>query len=198
AHPASASPPSAIVHQPLRAFMPSPEQSAPRYNGRAPAGLERSPGYHGRGGGDAAAEMRMRIGRLRIGFVATALLLSCQIGVPGVPPAPGADATGFRLPALHADPDPVLGGRIADAFDRTVLLRGVNVNAHVEYWAYDPARFTTYPFTDANAEAIASFGWTAVRLLLSWSRVEPEPGVYDEAYLDDIEAAILVLQSHGI
>ena len=140
----------------------------------------------------------MRIGRLRIGFVATALLLSCQIGVPGVPPAPGADATGFRLPALHADPDPVLGGRIADAFDRTVLLRGVNVNAHVEYWAYDPARFTTYPFTDADAEAIAAFGWNAVRLLLSWSRVEPEPGVYDEAYLDEIEAAILVLQSHGI
>jgi len=27
-----------------------------------------------------------------------------------------------------------------------------------------------------------------VRLLLSWSRVEPEPGVYGEAYLDEIAA----------
>jgi len=142
--------------------------------------------------------MRERIGRLRIGLVATALGLSCQIGVPGVPPAPGSDASSFHLPALHADPDPVLGGRLADAYDRHVLLRGVNVNAHVEYWAYDPARFTTYPFPPADADLIAGFGWNAVRLLLSWSRVEPSPGVYDDAYLDAIEATIEQLEARGV
>lgn len=140
----------------------------------------------------------MRSGSWRIGLTAVALLLSCRAGVPGVPPAPGRDATGFRLPALHADPDPILGGRIADAFGRHVLLRGVNVNAHAEYWAYDPARFTTYPFTSADADAIASLGWNAVRLLLSWSRVEPAPGSYDEAYLDAVESTILLLQGRGI
>ena len=79
-----------------------------------------------------------------------------------------------------------------------MLLRGANVNAYVEYWAYDAALFTTYPLTEDDADRLASFGWNAVRLLLSWSRVEPQPGVYDEAYLDAIEAAILLLQSRGL
>ncbi|RIK99781.1 MAG: hypothetical protein DCC71_19820 [Proteobacteria bacterium] len=159
-----------------------------------------------------AEELRMRWMRSRMrarcaGAVRAALLLvaacvatssACRVGVPGVPPAPGADATGFRLPALRAAPDPVAGGRFVDAHGREVLLRGVNVNAHVEYWQQSPARFTTYPFTEADAEAIAAVGWTAVRLLLSWSRVEPAPGVYDGAYLDEIEHAIRLLERRGV
>ncbi len=137
--------------------------------------------------------------RVMLGFVAAvALIAGCDVGVPGVPPAPGRDASAFRLPALHAEPDPVNGGRIVDAYGREVLLRGVNVNAHVEYWAYSPSLFTTYPLTEQDADEIASFGWNAVRLLLSWSRVEPQPGVYDEAYLDSIEASIVLLQSRGL
>lgn len=133
-----------------------------------------------------------------IGLALAAVLFACRIGVPGVPPPPGADATAFRLPELHAAPDPVAGGRIVDAHGRHVLLRGVNVNAHAEYWAYDPARFTTYPLTAADADAIAGIGWNAVRLLISWSRVEPEPGVYDEGYLDAVEASIALLESRGV
>ncbi len=136
--------------------------------------------------------------RVRIPLVAALVACSCNLGAPGVPPAPGADATQFRLPALHAEPDPLAGGRIVDVHGREVLLRGVNVNEFVEYWAYDPARFTTYPLTESDADAIAAIGWNAVRLLLSWSRVEPEPGVYDEAYLDSIEQAVLMLQKRGI
>jgi endoglycosylceramidase len=125
------------------------------------------------------------------------LLLACDAGVPGVPPEPGATAP-FALPALHARPDPDQGGWIADAHGREVLLRGVNVNAHVEYWQQSPERFTTYPFTEDDAAEIASYGWNAVRLLLSWSRVEPAPGLYDEAYLDEIERAVLALERHGV
>jgi endoglycosylceramidase len=117
--------------------------------------------------------------------------------VPGVPP-PEAVPAGFSLPALHAEPDPVRGGRIVDALGREVLLRGVNVNAYVEYWAYDAARFTTYPLTPEDADRMAGFGWNAVRLLLSWSRVEPTPGEVDEAYLDAIERAVRLLESRGL
>lgn len=131
-------------------------------------------------------------------LVAAVWFSGCDVGVPGVPPSPGRNAASFRLPALHAEPDPVNGGRILDAHGREVLLRGANVNAHVEYWAYSSTLFTTYPFTEEDADLIASFGWNAVRLLISWSRVEPQPGVYDEAYLDQIEAAILLLQSRGL
>ncbi len=126
------------------------------------------------------------------------LLPACDSAVPGLPPPLGQEDPDFRLPALHAELDPIAGGRIVDAFGREVLLRGVNVNAHVEYWAYDPELPTTTPFDGAEADRIASMGWNAVRLLLSWSRVEPEPGYYDEAYLDQIEEAVLLLQRRGI
>ena len=51
-----------------------------------------------------------------------------------------------------------------------------NVNALVEYWQYG-AFATTFPF-DRRRTPIASpaIGWNAVRLLVSWSRVEPAPG----------------------
>jgi endoglycosylceramidase len=133
-----------------------------------------------------------------------ALLLALASGVwpgscvPGLPPAEPRQRPVLRLPALHAEPDPLAGGRIVDAHGREVLLRGVNVNAFVEYWAYDPSLFTTYPFGPEDADAIAGMGWNVVRLLLSWSRVEPAPGVYDEAYLDAIEAAVRTLEQRGV
>jgi endoglycosylceramidase len=105
---------------------------------------------------------------------------------------------GDPLPALHAIPDVQNVGRIVDATGREVLLRGVNVNAHVEYWQYDPDLFTTYPFTEEDADLVAAMGWTMVRLLLSWSRVEPSPGEYDEAYLDEIAESVAMLRERGI
>ena len=103
----------------------------------------------------------------------------------------------LRLPALHAEPDPIDGGRIIDAEGREVLLRGANVNALVDYW--QPTAFaTTFALTEGDADMMAAIGWSAVRLLLSWSRVEPEPGIYDEAYLDDAAAAVRLLASRGM
>ena len=120
--------------------------------------------------------------------------VACDFDAPDPPRGPPP----FRLTALHAEPDPLEGGRIADALGREVILRGVNVNAHVEYWQRDAALFTTYPFTPRDADLVAGMGWSVVRLLLSWSRVEPAPGTYDEAYLDEIEASVRLLASRGI
>lgn len=102
-----------------------------------------------------------------------------------------------QLLPLHAVLDPVGGGRIVDADDREVLLRGVNVNAFAEYW--ESSEFpTTFSFTASDADLIAGIGWNAVRLLLSWSRVEPAPGAYDGAYLDEIEDAVAILAERGV
>ena len=101
------------------------------------------------------------------------------------------------LSLLHAEPDEENGGRIVDAEGRTVLLRGVNVNAFVEYWKSTDFPIT-FPFTEADADVMQAIGWSAVRLLLSWSRVEPAPGQYDEAYLDQIAAAVRTLARRGI
>lgn len=136
----------------------------------------------------------------RPGIVACLLLLPC---LAFLCPACGGDDDGSggqsptRLLPLHAEPDPVGGGRIVDADGREVLLRGVNVNAFVEYWSSNEFP-TTFPLTAADADVMAGIGWNAVRLLLSWSRVEPQPGRYDEEYLDEIEAAVRLLAERGI
>jgi endoglycosylceramidase len=78
-----------------------------------------------------------------------------------------------------------------------VLLRGVNVNALVDYWQYGTFA-TTFPLTPADAQRIENIGWNAVRLLVSWSRVEPAPGQYDDAYLGEVRAAVQLLARHGV
>ena len=45
---------------------------------------------------------------------------------------------------------------------------------------------------------MAGIGWNVARLLVSWSRVEPRPGAYDEAYLDKIAADVRLLARHRI
>jgi endoglycosylceramidase len=111
--------------------------------------------------------------------------------------AGGGAESPTRLLPLHAEPDPIDGGRIVDADGREVLLRGVNVNAFAEYWSSNEFP-TTFPLTESDADRMAEIGWNTVRLLLSWSRVEPQPGEYDEEYLAQVEAAVRLLASRGI
>jgi endoglycosylceramidase len=129
--------------------------------------------------------------------VVAALAAALALVAPGSATPAEARPRAWRLPALHAEPDPVAGGRIVDARGREVLLRGVNVNALAEYWPGTDFR-TTFPLTRGDVDRIARIGWNAVRLLVSWSRVEPAPGRYDEAYLDDVEDAVDLLARRGV
>jgi endoglycosylceramidase len=96
------------------------------------------------------------------------------------------------MPALHAE-----GARIVDARGREVLLRGVNVNALAEYWKGTPFA-TTFPLAPDDPDRMAIIGWDAVRLLVSWSRIEPSPGAYDEGYLDEVAATAARLRGRGL
>ena len=89
-----------------------------------------------------------------------------------VPAAAGAAPAALRLSPLHAEPDVRAGGRIVDARGREVLLRGVNVNSLAEYWKGGRFR-TVFPLARKDPGRMAAIGWNAVRLLVSWSRVEP-------------------------
>ncbi len=123
-------------------------------------------------------------------------LLSPVLAAPAA--AEGVPSRGLRLPLppLRAELDPA-GGRIVDARGREVVLRGVNVNALAEYWQYG-AFPTTFAFEPADADRIAAIGWNTVRLLVSWSRIEPEPGVYDDAYLEQVERLVRLLARHNV
>jgi len=128
----------------------------------------------------------------RLMALAAALLVTAAAAAQDVP---GRGAR-LSLPALRVEPDPA-GGRIVDAAGREVLLRGVNVNALAEYWPYGGFP-TVFPFEATDADRIAAIGWNVVRLLVSWSRVEPEAGRYHEAYLRQVERAVKLLARHGI
>ena len=106
--------------------------------------------------------------------------------------------TGFELPPVRAELDPVNGGRFVDGEGRHVMLSGVNVNSLGEYWQFDPDVAPVYPFDASDADLVAGMGWNVVRLLLTWSYVEPEPGKYDESYLEKVEQTVRLLESRGI
>lgn len=111
--------------------------------------------------------------------------------------APAASAGPLRLYPLRAEPDAQNGGRIVDSKGREVLLRGVNVNALVEYWK--ATKFpATFPLQAKDPARMAAIGWNTVRLAVSWSRIEPAPGAYDERYIEWIAGTVKALRARGI
>ncbi|MCU1452695.1 MAG: hypothetical protein JWN46_841 [Acidimicrobiales bacterium] len=79
-----------------------------------------------------------------------------------------------------------------------MLLRGVNVNSLGEYARANPALAPTVPVTDADWDRMAAEGFSAVRLLVSWSRLEPTPNVVDPRYLATIRRTIRAAAQRGI
>ncbi|EGD53959.1 glycoside hydrolase family 5 protein [Gordonia neofelifaecis] len=92
----------------------------------------------------------------------------------------------------------VRDGSIADTADREVLLRGVNVNQLVDFYAARPNVPATRPLTDADFAAISDLGFTVVRLNLSWSALEPERGRLDPQYLGRIRTSVDQAAAHGV
>ena len=100
--------------------------------------------------------------------------------------APGA-AAGPVLPLSHK------GRWLTDAAGRVVNLHGINMVYKRPPYAPDAAGFG-----DDDAAFLAAQGFNAVRVGLIYKAVEPQPGVYDDAYLDRIRATVDTLAAHGI
>lgn len=99
---------------------------------------------------------------------------------------------------LFAAAQPGGVGAIVDGRGREVLLRGVDVNSLGAFWQFDPNLPTVIKFRPSDAEFLASMGLNLVRLVISWSSVEPSPGVYDEKYLAQVAETIDGLSQRGI
>ena len=57
-----------------------------------------------------------------------------------------------------------------------MILRGVNLNSLGDYYQDDPHLPPVVPVTGADWDAMAAHGFNVVRLLVSWSTLEPQPG----------------------
>ncbi|MEU7823682.1 cellulase family glycosylhydrolase [Catellatospora sp. NPDC049133] len=131
-------------------------------------------------------------------LAALPLLIGSYTAPAPRPVAPVAAAAGMQrlhlLPASGADGVPVIG----DVTGRQVILRGVNVNQLIDYHLRDPAIPATEPLTDADFAQIAAMGFNVVRLGMSWSRLQPRRGEFDQAYLQQISTAVASAKAHGV
>jgi endoglycosylceramidase len=96
----------------------------------------------------------------------------------------------------NADPAAPLGhsGRwITDADGRVVILHGVNM-----VYKRAPYEPSAAGFGTDDAQFLQDNGFNVVRLGLIYKGVEPSPGAYDDAYLDDVAASEQTLADHGI
>jgi endoglycosylceramidase len=104
-----------------------------------------------------------------------------------VPPADRGPPAG-GLPWLHATAD-----RIVDPTGRTVLLRGFNDDALLDWPRLAPA-----PLDESDAALIQASGFNLVRLPIAWSRLEPVRGRVDHGYLEQVAATVDLLNRHDL
>lgn len=85
------------------------------------------------------------------------------------------------------------GRWITDAQGRVVIVHGVNMVYKRKPYAPD-----AIGFDEDDAAFLANEGFNGVRLGVIWAAVEPQPGVYDDAYLARIKATVALLRKHGV
>jgi endoglycosylceramidase len=100
-------------------------------------------------------------------------------------------------PAVPAPPAvPTLtntGTWLTDAQGRAVVLHGLN-----EVFKVPPYEPSASGFSDDDAAFLQTNGFNAMRVGVIWAAVEPQPGVFDDAYLADIRQTVQTLAAHGI
>lgn len=133
-------------------------------------------------------------------------------GVGGLPTAlpalGGAGGNGGMLGGHgtvgHAGTDPTagpvgpaaltsVGNWLTNSDGQVVLLHGLN-----EVYKLAPYAPSAIGFGDDDAAFLAEHGFNTVRLGVVWAGVEPQPGVFDDAYLAEIAATVHILHNHGI
>jgi endoglycosylceramidase len=85
------------------------------------------------------------------------------------------------------------GRWITDARGRVAILHGVNMVSK-----QPPYAPSAQGFGDDDAAFLERYGFDAVRLGLIYKAIEPSPGSYDDAYLNDIAATEADLARHGV
>jgi endoglycosylceramidase len=132
----------------------------------------------------------------RLAAFATGLLVVAAAATPASAVGGSRVAGELALAGVHAVRG--LHARIEDARGREVLLRGVNVNQLGDYYQANPAFSPTVALTREDFSAMQGLGFDVVRLIVSWSALEPTPGSFDDAYVARIRSAVSWARAAGI
>ena len=89
---------------------------------------------------------------------------------------------------LHAERGSRKG--IFDQQGRYVILRGANYNCLGDYWVANPNVPPVKTYDANDFKMMSEYGFNCIRLLFSWSKLEPEKGKYNQAYINEIKSAI--------
>ncbi len=100
------------------------------------------------------------------------------------------------LVLLHAEIGDKPG--IYDAAGRYMILRGVNYNCLGDYWQANPVIATQKQPDENDYKMMAAYGFNCVRLLFSWSKLEPVQGQYDYNYIQQIKQNIASAGKYGL
>ncbi|MEV4422812.1 cellulase family glycosylhydrolase [Patulibacter sp. NPDC049589] len=134
----------------------------------------------------------------------TALL--ALLGFGGSTPTPPAEPDDPQPPAESVVRPLTVGDAlaVADGPDgtkvlrttdgRAVQLRGANVNTFVDYGGVRK----TVPVTPVDGTQARALGFSVIRLAVSWSAIEPQPGQFDQAYLDRVRDAARIFADQGL
>jgi endoglycosylceramidase len=87
------------------------------------------------------------------------------------------------------------GRFITDSDGRVVTLHGVNMVNKIQASGYAP---DAIGFGRDDARFLAQNGFNVVRLGIIWKALEPQPGVYDNGYLNRIMRTYKLLRKQGI
>ncbi|RLD77353.1 MAG: hypothetical protein DRJ10_12090, partial [Bacteroidetes bacterium] len=94
---------------------------------------------------------------------------------------------------LLSEPVTINGTKFIDGFGRQILLNGMNlVNKNPK---------ENYIGQYTNPEIFKNFkkwGFNVIRLGIIWDGLEPEPGVYNEEYLQEIDKQIKLAEDNGL
>jgi endoglycosylceramidase len=127
----------------------------------------------------------------RIRAVAVTITLAL-LTVPALPGPAGADDASTDV-GLASSGLTQTGRWVTDTAGRVVVLHGVNQVVKVP-----PYLPSVDGFGGDDAAFLATNGFDAVRMGVIWAAVEPQPGVYDDGYLDGIAETVRTLAAHGI
>ncbi len=128
-------------------------------------------------------------------------LLAC--GHAKRPPEGAGDDAGPLGAGFDAGPGFVTasGGHLVDDKDGEILLRGFDLSGRDKTPPYFPGLDLPdggfVEWSPAGVAPLLSYGLNTVRFLISWEALEPQRGVFDEAYLDHVVAWVQGLSAQG-